>query len=131
LSTQKIIMSIIRYRYKADKNFESVKIDGMNCSLGELKRLIAAKSSRAKPNQSKDDYDLIISNANTHEGLFFFYSIKYLLFFLVNLEYRDNSDLIPRNASVVVARRIRGNCDILTPTSNQKPVISSDDIVKE
>lgn len=63
-------MSIIRYRFKADKNFESVKIDGMNCSLGELKRLIAAKSSRSGTYHPKDDYDLIISNANTHEGLF-------------------------------------------------------------
>jgi hypothetical protein len=62
-------MSIIRYRFKADKNFESVKIDGMNCSLGELKRLIAAKSSRSGTHNSKDDYDLFISNANTHEGL--------------------------------------------------------------
>lgn len=63
-------MSIIRYRFKADKNFESVKIDGMSCSLGELKRLIAAKSSRSGAYYPKDDYDLIISNANTHEGLF-------------------------------------------------------------
>ncbi|CAF0836459.1 unnamed protein product [Rotaria sp. Silwood1] len=106
-------MSIIRYRFKADKNFESVKIDGMNCSLGELKRLIAAKSSRSGTYYPKDDYDLIISNANTHE------------------EYKDNSDLIPRNASVIVARRIRGTVDTLTPFSNQKPVVSSDDIVKD
>ncbi|CAF2636429.1 unnamed protein product [Rotaria sp. Silwood2] len=106
-------MSIIRYRFKADKNFESVKIDGMNCSLGELRRLIAAKSSRSGTFYPKDDYDLIISNANTHE------------------EYKDNSDLIPRNASVIVARRIRGSVDTLTPLSNQKPVVSSDDIVKD
>ncbi|CAF5161709.1 unnamed protein product, partial [Rotaria sp. Silwood1] len=33
--------------------------------------------------------------------------------------------------SVVVARRIRGTLESLTPTSNQKPVVSSDDIVKE
>ncbi|CAF0839694.1 unnamed protein product [Rotaria sordida] len=106
-------MSIIRYRFKADKNFESVKIDGMNCSLGELKRLIAAKSSRSGSYYPKDDYDLIISNANTHE------------------EYKDNSDLIPRNASVIVARRIRGSVDTLTPFSNQKLVPSSDDVVKD
>ncbi|CAF3558256.1 unnamed protein product [Rotaria socialis] len=106
-------MSIIRYRFKADKNFESVNIDGMNCSLGELKRLIAAKLSRSGSYYPKDDYDLIISNANTHE------------------EYRDNSDLIPRNASVIVARRMRGAVDTLTPLSHQKPVASSDDIVKD
>jgi len=70
-------MSIIRYRFKADKNFESVKIDGMNCSLGELKRLIAAKSSRSGTYHPKDDYDLFISNASTHEGL-----LKKIFFFI-------------------------------------------------
>jgi hypothetical protein len=124
-------MSIIRYRFKADKNFESVKIDGMNCSLGELKRLIAAKSSRSGTHNSKDDYDLFISNANTHEGLkkkIFFFRLIFL--FVFNLEYKDNSDLIPRNASVIVARRIRGTVDTLTPSTNQRPVVSSDDIIK-
>ena len=77
-------MSIIRYRFKADKNFESVKIDGMSCSLGELKRLIAAKSSRSGTHNSKDDYDLFISNANTHEGKgkkCFFFVLRNFLFF--------------------------------------------------
>jgi hypothetical protein len=123
-------MSIIRYRFKADKNFESVKIDGMSCSLGELKRLIAAKSSRTGTYHSKDDYDLIISNANTHEGLLKFFKNIFIYFFFLYLEYKDNSDLIPRNASVIVARRIRGTVDTLTPTTNQKPVVSSDDIIK-
>jgi len=40
----------------------------MSCSLGELKRLISAKSSRTGSHNSRDDYDLIISNANTNEG---------------------------------------------------------------
>ncbi|CAF4633613.1 unnamed protein product [Rotaria sp. Silwood1] len=107
------IMSIIRYKYKADRDFESVQFEGMSCSLGELKRLIVEKSSRSGTHHPRDDYDLIISNATTHE------------------EYKDNSDMIPRNTSVVVARRIRGALESLTPTSNQKPVVSSDDIVKE
>jgi hypothetical protein len=126
-------MSIIRYRYKADKNFESVKIDGMSCSLGELKRLIAAKSSRPGTNQIKHDYDLIISNANTHEGLSSDTRCSCVVIgpMFVLLEYKDNSDLIPRNASVIVARRIRGTSEALTPYSNQKPVVSSDDIVNE
>lgn len=106
-------MSIIRYRYKADKNFESVKIDGMSCSLGELKRLIAAKSTKPGTHPIKHDYDLIISNANTHE------------------EYKDNSDLIPRNASVIVTRKIRGPSEVLTPASTHKPTVSTATIVKE
>ncbi len=39
--------------------------------------------------------------------------------------------MIPRNTSVVVARRIRGALESLTPSSNQKPVVSSDDNVNE
>lgn len=71
-------MSIIRYRYKADKNFETVKFDGMSCSLGELKRLIAAKSTKPGT-QIKHDYDLIISDANTHEGQHSF--ISFIFYF--------------------------------------------------
>ncbi|CAF1020088.1 unnamed protein product [Rotaria sordida] len=106
-------MSIIRYKYKADRDFESVQFEGMSCSLGELKRLIVERSSRSGTHHPRDDYDLIISNATTHE------------------EYKDNSDMIPRNTSVVVARRIRGVLESLTPASNQKPIVSSDDIVNE
>jgi hypothetical protein len=50
--------------------------------------------------------------------------------YFLYLEYKDNSDLIPRNASVIVARRIRGTVDTLTPSTNQKPVVSSEDIIK-
>jgi len=39
--------------------------------------------------------------------------------------------MISRNTSVVVARRIRGTFESLTPSSNQKLVVSSDDIVNE
>ncbi|CAF3603690.1 unnamed protein product [Adineta steineri] len=87
----------------------------MNCSLAELKRLIVEKSSRsgAHTHHPKDDYDLIISNSTTHE------------------EYKDHSDMIPRNTSVVVARRIRGAFESLTPLTNQRPVVSSDDIINE
>jgi hypothetical protein len=123
------MMSIIRYKYKADRDFESVQFEGMSCSLGELKRLIVEKSSRSGTHHPRDDYDLIISNSTTHEGLLFFKNF-YLIYFIY-LEYKDNSDMIPRNTSVVVARRIRGTLESLTPSSNQKPVVSSDDIVNE
>jgi hypothetical protein len=39
--------------------------------------------------------------------------------------------MISRNTSVVVARRIRGALESLTPSSHQRPVVSSDDIVNE
>ena len=60
----------------------------------------------------------------------FFFCFEKFPFFWGGLEYKDNSDLIPRNASVIVARRIRGCVDTLTPSTNQKPVVSSDDIIK-
>jgi hypothetical protein len=69
------MMSIIRYKYKADRDFESVQFEGMSCSLGELKRLIVDRSSRSGTHHPRDDYDLTISNATTHEGLFCFSKI--------------------------------------------------------
>jgi hypothetical protein len=73
-------MSIIRYKYKADRDFESVQFEGMSCSLGELKRLIVERSSRSGTHHPRDDYDLIISNATTHEGKWFFFFKTFYLF---------------------------------------------------
>ncbi len=73
-------MSIIRYKYKADRDFESVQFEGMSCSLGELKRLIVERSSRSGTHHPRDDYDLIISNATTHEGKWFFFFKNFYLF---------------------------------------------------
>jgi hypothetical protein len=73
-------MSIVRYKYKADRDFESVQFEGMSCSLGELKRLIVERSSRSGTHHPKDDYDLIISNATTHEGLSLFNLLIYTFF---------------------------------------------------
>ncbi len=60
-----------------------------------------------------------------------FFFENFYLFYFIYLEYKDNSDMISRNTSVVVARRIRGTFESLTPASNQKLVVSSDDIVNE
>ena len=78
-------MSIIRYKYKADRDFESVQFEGMSCSLGELKRLIVEKSSRSGTHHPRDDYDLIISNATTYEGLFSFSKNFYFIYFLKSI----------------------------------------------
>jgi len=50
-------------------------------SLGEFESLIATKSSCLKIHNSKDDHDLFISNANTHEGL------NKNLFFSINFSF--------------------------------------------
>ncbi len=84
------------------------------------------KLSRSRTYNSKDDYDLFISNANTHDGLnknLFFSSINFSLFFYFYLEYKDNSDLISRNASVIFVRRIRGTVDTLTSSTNEKSLL--------
>jgi hypothetical protein len=44
IEKKKQTMLIIRYQFKAEKNLQSVRIDGMSCSLGELKRFIVAKN---------------------------------------------------------------------------------------
>ncbi|CAF0948852.1 unnamed protein product [Didymodactylos carnosus] len=107
--------SIIRYRFKTAKtdNYEYVKFNGRDCSLGELKRLIMEKCS--KSHDPKYDYELTVSNASTFE------------------EYKDQNALIPCNASVVVARKIRGFLDPLTPLTNYNKTTVDDatlDIIK-
>ena len=60
--------SIIRYKFKADRDFESVQIEGTGCSVAELKRLIIEKSARAGSHRPRDDSDLFIADPATHEG---------------------------------------------------------------
>lgn len=50
---------------------------------------------------------------------------------LLDVEYKDGTDIIPSNASVIVSRRLRGSFESLTPSSHQKPVMSFDETVKE
>ena len=69
-------MSIIRYKYKADRDFESVQFEGMACAFGDLKRMIFDRSSRSGTHRPRDEYDLTISNATTHEGL---WALKFIL----------------------------------------------------
>jgi hypothetical protein len=95
-----------------DKSFQSVNIDGMICFLGEFERLIATKSSCLKTHNSKDDHDLFIKDANTHE------------------EYKDNSNFVPGYTRVIVARQIRGRVDTRTSSTNQLSVVSSNDIIE-
>ncbi len=115
-----------------DKSFQSVNIDGMICFLGEFERLIATKSSCLKTHNSKDDHDLFIKDANTHEGLnknLFFSSIDFSFFFFY-LEYKDNSNFVPGYTRVIVARQIRGRVDTRTSSTNQLSVVSSNDIIE-
>ncbi len=82
-------MLIIRYRLETNENFESIKINGINCFLDEFKCFIATKLSWSETHYSKDDYHLFISNTNTHEGLnknLFFVDQSFFLFCLFRIQ---------------------------------------------
>lgn len=122
--------SIIRYKFKADRDFESVQFEGMSCSLGELKRLILDKSSRTGTHHFKDDYDLTIKDAMIDRGSsLVWFRLFFSCSFCFSLEYKDYHELIPRNTSVIVTRRIRGSYEPLTTSSCQKSVDTTSEIV--
>ena len=83
------MISIIRYKFKADRDFESVQFEGMSCSLGELKRMILDKSSRTGTHHPKDDYDVTIKDATTDKGRSLFslhhFYVKSFCFLFVHL----------------------------------------------
>ncbi|KYQ94140.1 hypothetical protein DLAC_04426 [Tieghemostelium lacteum] len=74
----------VHIKFKAAKDFDSIALDGENISVLDLKKLIVAKKKLGK--NFGVDYDLIITNSLTNE------------------DYRDESTLIPKNTSLVVAR---------------------------
>lgn len=64
-------MSIIRYRFKSSKDFDSITFEGNGIHVWELKDEIISAKKLAR----SADFDLIISNAQSNEG-------KYLSLFL-------------------------------------------------
>ncbi|KAJ2997425.1 hypothetical protein HDV02_005554 [Globomyces sp. JEL0801] len=76
-------MSVIFYKFKSAKDFDTSTFDGTGLSVFDLKRDIMISKKLGKGT----DFDLAIYNAQTNE------------------EYVDDSDVIQRNTSVLVARR--------------------------
>lgn len=74
-------MSLIHYKFKAAKDYNSLTFDGLSISLFELKRDILIDNKL-----KGSDFDIIISNAQTNE------------------DYYDDTQLIPKNTSVYVRR---------------------------
>jgi hypothetical protein len=108
---RKRIVWIIRYRFTAERSFDSVKIDGMSRSHEKFRCLITVKSLRLRTHKSKDDYDFFISNVNIHEGLFNIHLFFYSFLFFDLLQHKDNSHIIrnptvlpPTTASLVVEK---------------------------
>lgn len=75
-------MACIHYKFKSSKEYDSVTFDGLTVSLAGLKKLIVQHRKLARSN----DFDLQITNAQTQEV------------------YKNDTDQIPKNASVVVSR---------------------------
>lgn len=62
----------VHFKFKSFKDFDTISFDGSFISLGELKRSIIAKKKLGKSN----DFDLIITNAQTNEGMLLY--MKYV-----------------------------------------------------
>lgn len=58
-------MSLIFYKFKSAKDFDSYKFDGAGIPAWELKREIVQAKRLGKTN----DFDLILTNATTNEGM--------------------------------------------------------------
>lgn len=74
--------STIFYKFKSAKEFDRYSFEGTSIPVWELKIAIIA----AKKLPPRDDYDLVISNAQTEQ------------------DYTDENQIVPRNSSVLVRR---------------------------
>jgi hypothetical protein len=54
----------VHYKFKSAKNFDTITFEGAVISVAELKREIIKQQKLSKAN----DFDLEITNAQTHEG---------------------------------------------------------------
>jgi DWNN domain len=57
-------MSVIRYRFKSAKDFDTLTFDGPSLHVWEVKDEIIV----AKKLQKSLDFDLVLTNAQTNEG---------------------------------------------------------------
>lgn len=92
-------MSSIHYKFRSLKDYDTYTFEGAGVPVWELKQEIIA----AKKLNRANDFDLIISNAQTNQG-------NLLLKGIFNhsntcsLEYIDDSIIISKNSSVIVRR---------------------------
>ncbi|KAI9105839.1 DWNN domain-containing protein [Phlyctochytrium arcticum] len=76
-------MSVVFYKFKSAKDYDTCTFDGTNISVFDLKREIMLGKKLGKGT----DFDLGIFNAQTNE------------------EYKDDMYMVPRNTSVLVSRQ--------------------------
>lgn len=90
-------MSSIHYKFRALKDYDTYTFEGAGVPVWELKQEIIS----AKKLNRANDFDLIISNAQTNQGKISFRDFFKVPYFL---EYLDDSIIIPKNTSVIVRR---------------------------
>lgn len=97
-------MSVVYYKFKSAKSYDTCTFDGTGIAVFDLKKEIMVSKKLGKGT----DFDLGIYNAQTNEGGFGLDNIyggqKLLTSILILLEYTDDLALIPRNTSIIVAR---------------------------
>lgn len=109
----------VHYKFKSALDFETISFDGLHISVADLKKEIINKKKLGKT----QDFDLQITNAQTKQGIhsaFFSFSINFfsphceMKFIIIafdipiqyskRLEYGEDSCLIPKNTSLIIAR---------------------------
>ena len=58
--------SVVHYKFKSSKDYDTVSFDGAYISAGDLKRSIIQQQKLGKAT----DFDLQITNAQTNDGLY-------------------------------------------------------------
>lgn len=107
LSIKQASMSSIHYKFKSSVEYDTLTFDGLHISLADLKKAILVQKKIGK----SAEFDLQITNAQTGE------------------EYKDESHLIPKNASVIVRRipvgGVRANIKAEPVDLNGSPYLKS------
>jgi protein MPE1 len=94
--------SSVFYKFKSQRDESRVTFDGTAISVFDLKKEIILANSLGKAN----DFDLYVYDASTNQGEFVSTGILNVVLILcvAYLEYKDDSQLIPRSSSIVVKR---------------------------
>lgn len=95
----------IHYKFKSAIDYDTITFDGLHISVSDLKKSIVQQKRLGKAT----DFDLMITNAQTNEGeTLFLVGVVFgfnwnNVFFLHFPVYTDESALIPKNTSLIVA----------------------------
>lgn len=92
----------VHYKFKSALDYDTVTFDGLHISVKDLKNSIIQQKRIGK----STDFDLQVTNAQTKEGKLTKAHTNYLSL-IPNLkfpEYNDETALIPKNTSLLIAR---------------------------